>query len=293
MILRSMLFVPGDSEKKLASSERSVADALILDLEDSVEASRKATARTFVSAFLQRPGKRRHRSLWVRINPIATPDAALDLATVMAGRPHGIVLPKAASVDDVERLGEQLDMLEEQHGIDHRRTKILPIATETPASLLAMGEYSRSPSRLAGISWGAEDLSVALGATTNVDAQGEWLFTYQLARSVCLLAAHAAGAPAIDTVYKDIRDMEGLRRRVLDARRDGFNGKFAIHPAQVEVINAAFRPTDNEVAYAKRVVAAFEEAPGTGVISLDYRMLDLPHLRRAERVLALADEAEH
>ena len=289
MPLRSMLFVPGDSEKKLAKAENVRADALILDLEDSVAAERKGVARELVSSFLMQPVMA--LSVWVRINSLATAEAARDLECFQAGLPDGFVLPKGSPAD-VERLGELLIPLEEQHGVEERRVRIMPIATETPAAVLAVGEYhqrERVFARLEAISWGAEDLCAALGAETNVDSDGEWLPTYQLARSLCLLGAHAASVVAIDTIHRDFRDTQGLRRHASRARRDGFAGKLAIHPDQVEIINEAFRPSEQEIAYARRVIEAFEQAPQTGVIALENKMLDVPHLRQAQRVLALAE----
>ena len=291
MLLRSMLFVPGDTEAKLAKSERVAADALILDLEDSVTPERKAVARKLVTEFLQQRQGTASPSLWVRINPLTTTAAAADLSSVMAGSPDGIVLPKAAS-DDLPRLAAELDELERRYDVTAGSTSIMPIATETPASLFTMGGYVEPGPRLAGITWGAEDLSVALGAKKTADADEAWLATFQLARSLCLLAARAAGVAAIDTVYTDLRNLDGLRQQAQDADRDGFTGKLAIHPAQVEVINAVFTPSADEVAYAKRIVEAFETAGRAGVIALDGRMLDRPHLRQAEQILARAGTEE-
>ena len=283
MTLRSLLFVPGDSESKLARGKRAPADALILDLEDSVTAERKVAARRLVTEFLCQQRDAASPSLWVRVNPLTMADAAADLESVMAGSPDGIVLPKATSAD-VARLGAELDELEQRHGIPQGSTRIIPISTETPASLFTMGGYAGP--RLAAITWGAEDLSVALGAKRTTDAEGEWLMTFQLARSLCLLAAGAANVTAIDTVYTDLGNPDGLRKQAEEADRDGFTGKLAIHPAQLEVVNQVFRPSADEVAYARRVVEAFETADGEGVIALDGRMLDRPHLHRAEETLA-------
>ena len=285
MLLRSLLFVPGDSEAKLTKSKGLSADALILDLEDSVAAERKSVARRLITDFLRQQRDAVSPSLWVRINPLTTDAAAADLQSVMSGSPEGIVLPKAASADVVE-LSAKLDELERHHDIPRGRTRIMPIATETPASLFTMSGYAGP--RLAAITWGAEDLSVALGAKRTTDPDGEWLMTFQLARSLCLLAAGAAGVAAIDTVYTDLRNVDGLRKQAEDADRDGFTGKLAIHPAQVEVINQVFCPSEDEIAYARRIVEAFETAGGDGVIALDGKMLDRPHLRRAEETLARA-----
>jgi citrate lyase subunit beta / citryl-CoA lyase len=199
------------------------------------------------------------------------------------------VLPKVRSADDVVVLANRLVELERGSGMKPGVTKILPIATETPAGVLSLAGYARGGPRLAALTWGAEDLSVALGAAVNVDERGEWLPPYQLARSLCLLAAAAAGVAAIDTPYTDFRDTEGLARQAAAARRDGFTGKLAIHPAQVDIINQAFQPDAQEVAAARRIVAAFDAAAGVGVVAVDGKMLDRPHLVRARRTLELAD----
>jgi citrate lyase subunit beta / citryl-CoA lyase len=285
LLLRSMLFVPGDSEKKLASGARANADALILDLEDSVAPGRKAEARELVAAFLAR---QTGRPSWVRVNAIFDPEHEADLASVVPARPDGIVLPKVRSPADVVSLAGRLEFLERRAGVEPGRTRILPIATETASAVLALAGFARCGPRLAALTWGAEDLAVALGAATNVDERGEWLPPYQLARSLCLLAAAAAGVPALDTVCVDLRDEERLAREAALAKRDGFVGKLAIHPAQVEVLNRAFRPDQDEISVARRVVAAFDAAGNPGVIALDGRMLDRPHLTRARRTLALA-----
>jgi citrate lyase subunit beta/citryl-CoA lyase len=281
-----MLFVPGDSEKKLASAASVRADALVLDLEDSVAPARKAHARALVTELLS--GRReRNRSLWVRVNPFDTPECRDDLAAVMQGRPDGVVLPKPRSAADVVELGVWLDGLEQRCGIAPGETRVLPIVTETPAAVLALASYLTGARRLAALTWGAEDLSVALGATTNVDEHGAWLPPFELARSGCLLAAAGAGVPAIDTVYTNLRDLAGLERQAAAARRDGFSGKLAVHPEQVEILNGVFRPTADETLYARRVIAAFAAAD-TGVVVVDGRMLDRPHLLRAQRVVELA-----
>jgi citrate lyase subunit beta/citryl-CoA lyase len=218
LLLRSMLFVPGDSEKKLASAANVCADALVLDLEDSVAPARKAHARALVAEFLS--GRReRNRSLWVRVNPFDTPECRDDLAAVMPARPDGIVLPKARSAADVVELGVWLDSLEQRCGVAPGGMRVLPIVTETPAAVLALSSYLNGARRLAALTWGAEDLSVALGAATNVDERGAWLPPFELARSGCLLAAAAAGVPAIDTVFTDLRDVAGLARQARAARR--------------------------------------------------------------------------
>jgi citrate lyase subunit beta / citryl-CoA lyase len=292
--LRSMLFVPGDSEKKLEKCDSAGADALIVDLEDSVDLERKSHARRLAAEYLEH-GRSGRRAIWIRVNALGDPEFRKDLERIVPARPDGIVLPKPQGADDVTLVARRLAQLETRHGIAAGTTKILPIATETPAGLFAVEGYRRCGERLAALSWGAEDLSVALGAATNVDERGEWLPPYQLARSLCLLAAAAAGVRAIDTVHTDLRDAEGLRRQAAAARRDGFAGKMAIHPDQVEVLNGIFGPDDEEIAHARRVVEAFETAEELGVlgvVTLDGRMLDRPHLIRARRTLRLATALE-
>ncbi|HEU4618673.1 MAG TPA: CoA ester lyase [Gammaproteobacteria bacterium] len=282
--LRSLLFVPGDDERKLARAVDAGADALILDLEDSVAPRRKASARALVAEFLETHASHvGGPSLWVRVNAASTPHVDEDLTAVLPSAPRGLVVPKVDAPQELARLGERLDELERDSGLPAGATKLLPIATETPAGVFAMGGYASVGPRLAGLTWGAEDLSAALGAATAVDADGEWLFTYELVRSLCLLAAGAAGVAAIDTVFSDFRDADGLRRQAARARRDGFTGKLAIHPAQIEIINETFRPTREEVDAARRVVAALGDE--VGVTSIDGRMLDRPHLLRALRLL--------
>jgi citrate lyase subunit beta/citryl-CoA lyase len=281
--LRSLLFVPGDSEKKLARALEAGADALILDLEDSVAQARKTAARALVAEFLSEHGSK-HRGLFVRINALSSPFVDEDLAAVVAARAAGLVVPKVRAAE-LRAFAAALDELERRHGGEIGATRLLPIATETPASLFSMGEYAAGGPRLAALTWGAEDLSAALGAATAVDEGGAWLPVYQLARSLCLLAARAAGVHAIDSVYTNFRDPDGLRRQALEAYRDGFSGKLAIHPDQIEIIHEAFRPSAAEVEAARRVVAAFERADD-GVAALDGRMLDEPHLQRARRLLA-------
>jgi citrate lyase subunit beta/citryl-CoA lyase len=291
LLLRSLLFVPGDSEKKLAKASAVDADALILDLEDSVTAERKADARALAAEFLREQRAWPRSGVWVRINAIAERDSELDLAAVVPAEPAGIVLPKPRSVDDARELGRRLDELERRSNVEVGATRVLPLATETPAALFDLGRYGACGARLAGLTWGAEDLRVAVGAATNVDDRGAWLPPYSLARSLCLLAAAAARVQAIDTVFTDLRDEAGLRRQAAEAQRDGFLGKLAIHPDQVEVLNSAFAPAAAAVEHARRVVAAFA-AGDAGVVALDGRMLDRPHLEHARRVLAIAERLE-
>ena len=286
MILRSLLFVPGDSERKLAKSESSYADALVLDLEDAVAADRTEIARTMVLEHLRAHCDRTRTQLWVRINPLSTPKAIPDLAAIVAGAPDGIMLPKTISANDVIMLDHFLSALEARDGVAPGSIAIIPVATETAPALFSLGGFAGCSPRLTGMTWGAEDLSAAVGASTNRDASGDLEFTYKLARSLCLLAAVAADVQPIDTVSVNFKDADALKKESEAARRAGFTGKIAIHPDQVDVINAAFTPGAEDVAYANRVIEAFKS--GVGTVALDGKMLDMPHLKQARRVLALA-----
>jgi len=288
MRLRSLLFIPADSEKKLRKGDDVAADVLILDLEDSVAAVHKPLARQLALRYLLERRESRSSRIWVRINPIDTKDAMVDLAEVMPGHPDGIIQPKTRSADDVVELGKRLARLEAELELPVGQTRILPVATETPEAMFTLGQFARCDERLAAITWGAEDLSAALGAVTNKDADGSWTFPYQVARSFTLFGAAAAGVPAIDTIFANFRDVEGLRASCVAARRDGFSGKLAIHPAQVDVINEAFTPSEQEIAHARRVVEAFSAKPNVGTLNLDGKMLDIPHLKQARKVLATA-----
>ena len=291
--LRSMLFIPGDSEKKLGKVDACGADAVILDLEDSVSSPNKPRARELVAAFIAaRPKASRKVQLWVRINPLDTDLALGDLAAVMAAAPDGIMQPKANGAADVVQLSHYLDAFEAQAGLVPGSTAIVPLVTETARAPFALGEYATTPlPRLAGLSWGAEDLSAALGASTNQAPGGGFAFTYQMVRAQTLLAAHAAGVPAIDTLHADFRDDAGLISSSREARAEGWSGRLAIHPAQVGPINTGFLPSADDVALAAQVVAAFEADPGLGTIGIDGRMFDIPHLKAARRTLALAASA--
>ena len=281
--MRSLLFVPADSSRKLARAPDSGADVLLVDLEDSVAAAAKASARAGALAFLR--GRAGGPMVYVRINALGSGLADADLAAVMAGKPDGIMLPKSAGGKDVQHLSAKLAVHEAENGIEAGFTRILAIATETAASVFQFGTYAGASRRLAGLTWGAEDLSADIGAETSRDEAGALTGPYALARTLTLLGAASAGVAAIDTVFVDFRDEAGLRRECEAARRDGFCGKMAVHPGQVAVINAAFTPSAEALARARAVVAAFAAAPGAGVVALDGVMLDLPHLRRAERVL--------
>jgi citrate lyase subunit beta/citryl-CoA lyase len=287
---RSWLFVPGDSERKMTKAEGSAADVLILDLEDSVAAENTATARGLVREYLASRPDRQRQKLWVRINPLSTPAALADLAGVMPGAPDGILLPKLEAATEVATLGNYLDAFEAVSGLAPGNTRIMPVATETALGMFQLGAYRRLTSRLAGLTWGAEDLAAVLGAGTNRREDGTYALTYELARSLCLLGAVAAGVPAIDTITGDFRDRALIEREAADGRRLGFRGKIAIHPDQVEIINRAFMPSAAELDHARRVVAAFAAA-GTGTVGLDGQMLDMPHLKQAQNLLALAAHA--
>ncbi len=284
--LRSMLFVPGDSARKLVKGAGSGADALVLDLEDSVPASRLSIARTMVRDYLTANRDRSAQQLWVRVNPLSTDKALPDLSAIVGGAPDGILLPKTTSANDATMLDHFLSALEAREGVDAGYVRIVAVATETPAAMFTLGTFAGCSPRLAGLTWGAEDLSSAVGASTNRNEKGELDFTYQLARSLCLLAAVAADVEPIDTVYVDFRDSKGLMENSRAALRAGFTGKIAIHPDQVPIINEAFMPTAEDVAYAHRVIEAF--ASGAGTVGLDGKMLDMPHLKQAERVLAMS-----
>ena len=283
MILRSLLFVPADSEKKLAKSKSSPADALILDLEDSVAPENRAKARGLAREFLEEGNR---QAVWVRVNPVGTSDCIADMQAVVACAPAGLIVPKPDGPQDLLTLDAHLITLETQAGLPQRSVKLLPVATETPTAVLSLQDYRSPPPRLAALSWGAEDLSAALGAATNRDANGEFLFIHKVVRALVLIAAKAAGVDAIETLHADFRDSKGLERAARLAQREGFTGMLAIHPDQVEPINTAFTPSAADIEYATKVEAAF--AGGVGVASLDGKMLDQPHLKQARHVLALA-----
>ena len=284
--MRSMLFVPGDRPERFAKAGASGADAVIFDLEDAVAPERREAARVEIARYLA--GADRQVPLWVRINPVTTEDALLDLVAVMDGRPDGIMLPKARDGADVERASHWLESLEARAGLEQGSVGLIPLMTESAGAVLNAASFTRLPARVRGLTWGAEDLAADIGALGNRLPDGEFEFTYAYARSMCLLAAAAAGVAAIDTVDTEIRDGAAVERRARDSRRRGFVGKLAIHPAQVAPIHAAFSPSAAEVEWAGRVLAAFSASPGAGAVSLDGRMLDRPHIRQAERILAAA-----
>ena len=290
--MRSLLFIPGDSEKKLEKSMSSGADALVLDLEDSVAPVAKAGARKTVSDFLKNARTAKQRPmLYVRVNALDTGLLDGDLDGVLAAAPDGIVLPKCTSGSDAILLDAKLAAREAMAGLPDNSTRMIALATETPASIFSLGTYRGASRRLTGLCWAGEDLSAAVNAETNRLPTGDYTEPYRVVRALCLFAAVAADLMPIDSVYTNYRDLDGLRTEAMDARRDGFVAKLAIHPAQVPVINAVFTPTPEAIAHARKVIAAFAANPGAGVIGLDGAMLDRPHLVRAERLLEQAKAA--
>lgn len=286
--MRSLLFVPADSEKKLQKALSSGADALILDLEDSVAPSRKEDARRIAAEFIAAYRSECPALLYVRVNALSTGLTDDDLKALIPSQPAGVMLPKSNGGQDVTQLSVKLRVHEAASGLEDGATRILPIITETAAGVFAAGTYASASKRLAGLTWGAEDLSAELGARTTRDATGSYTDAFRLARAVTLLGASAANVPAIDTVYPNFRDDAGFAKECTEAERDGFTAKMAIHPAQVPVINAAFTPSAEAVEESHRIVNAFANAGETGVASIDGQMVDRPHLRRAKRILERA-----
>lgn len=283
---RSWLFTPGDSERKMEKAAASAADIVVIDLEDAVAENAKPRAREMVLAFLKANAAHRQR-LWVRINPLEGPHAIADLAAVMPGAPGGIMLPKSRGRADADLLNTYLSELEAAAGAPQGATKVIVLAIETAQGMLTAGSYAGAP-RIAALSWGPEDLATELGATSNRNQDGGYAFTYELARSLCLIGATIAGVPAIETIQADFRNETALRERAAQVRRAGFRGMLAIHPAQVGVINEAFTPTAAELAGAREIVDLFAANPGAGAIGHNGAMLDRPHLARAQALLALA-----
>ncbi len=287
--MRSLLFVPADSEKKLAKGLESGADALILDLEDSVSAANKPLARETARAFLAAHAEREDRPLlMVRVNALDTGLTDDDLAAIVGARPDAIMLPKSESGRDVVHLDAKLTAQEAIAGLPEGQITITVVATETAKAIFTLGTYQGASPRLAGLTWGAEDLSADIGAETNRGEDGRHTEPFRLARALCLMGAVAAGAQPIDTVFPAFRDLDGLKRECEEARRDGFTAKMAIHPTQVPVINEVFTPTDQAIAAAEAVVAAFAAQPTAGVVNIGGEMFDRPHLTRAERLLKRA-----
>ncbi|MCT2401097.1 HpcH/HpaI aldolase/citrate lyase family protein [Novosphingobium mangrovi (ex Huang et al. 2023)] len=283
---RSWLFAPGDSEKKMTKAMEGGADIVLIDLEDAVAIDNKANARPMVHDFIKANPEQRHR-LWVRINPLDGPYTLLDLAAVMPAQPGGIMLPKVYGRQDVETLDKYLEAFEVANGIEQGSTPLIVLMTETAEAMFHWGDYKDCP-RVVALTWGAEDLADSIGASSNRDPDGSYSFTYELARSFCVMGAATAGVTAIETISADFRDLDALKARAEKVRRDGYRGMMAIHPAQVPVINAAFTPTEEEIAEAQEVVDIFAANPGVGAIGWKGGMLDRPYLARAERLLRQA-----
>ncbi|WP_374413813.1 CoA ester lyase [Novosphingobium colocasiae] len=290
MRLRSLLFVPGDSEKKFAKASGGNADVLILDLEDSVAPAVKPQARQTVAAWLDQAGNV-PASLFVRPNPLDSGLIDDDLAAVVRPGLAGLLVPKANGGADIADIAAKLDKLEAAAGMANGTVKIAVVSTETPLAMFNLGSYTPPHPRLVGLTWGAEDLGAAIGATDNKEADGSWTFPYQVARAQCLFAAAAAGVTPIDTLYANFRDPEGLEVDCRRARRDGFLGRIAIHPDQVDTINRCFSPSEEEVAQARKIADAFAANPELGTIGIDGKMYDIPHLKAAHKTLAAAGEA--
>jgi citrate lyase subunit beta / citryl-CoA lyase len=285
--MRSLLFVPGDSARKLDKAMQSGADALILDLEDSVAPSGKAAARKVTAEFMAVTASEPKRPrLIVRVNALTTGMTDGDLDGVMAGAPEAILLPKTVGGADVAHLGAKLAVREAEFGLADGATGIIALATETAQGVFALGTLAGASRRLSGVTWGGEDLSAVVGAEANRGTDGLYTDPYRIVRALALLAAAAAEVDPIDSVYTNFRDLEGLAAECREARRDGFVAKMAIHPAQVPVINEAFTPTAETIARARRIVEAFEANPDAGVVGIDGEMVDMPHLKRAQRLLA-------
>lgn len=284
--MRSLLFIPGDSERKFAKGLTCGADVLILDLEDSVAPAGKAAARALTAEMAA--AAKGGPAIYVRVNDLSTGQTEDDLAAVMKAAPAGIMLPKSNGAADVGRLATMLRVHEAEHGLVDGSTRIIPLITETPLGVLNAASYVDAGERVAGITWGAEDLSAEIGASSTRDEDGRYTDLFRFARVSTLLAACAAEVTPIDTVYPDFRNEAGFRRDCVEGARDGFTARMAIHPAQVPVINEIFSPSPDAVAHARQVVDAFAAAGNAGVVAIDGKMFDRPHLKRAERLLARA-----
>ncbi|MER9434223.1 CoA ester lyase [Mesorhizobium sp. M0618] len=289
--MRSLLFIPGDSQRKLEKGFGVGADVVIVDLEDSVAPHNKALAREVAARFILERRAQTGSAIYVRVNDLSTALTDDDLAALVPAKPDGIMLPKSNSGQDVQHLSAKLRVREAENGLADGAIKILPIITETPAGVLAAATYAGTSARLAGLTWGAEDLSAAIGARNARDEHGRYTDVFRHARTMTILAAGAAEVEAIDTVFPNFRDMAAFEAECTEAERDGFTGKMAIHPDQVPVINAAFTPSVDAVRQSAAIVAAFAAAGSPGVVSIDGRMFDRPHLRLAERLLARAKAA--
>ena len=289
--MRSLLFMPGDSEKKLEKGFGAGADVVIVDLEDSVAAASKASARAIAKSFVASQRQQTRSAIYVRVNDLSTGLTDDDLAALVPAKPDGIMLPKSNSGQDVQQLSAKLRVHEAENGLPDGGIKILPIITETAAGVLAAATYAGASARLAGLTWGAEDLSAAIGARAARDERGRYTDVFRLARTMTILAAGNAEVAAIDTVFPNFRDMSAFEAECIEAERDGFTGKMAIHPAQVPVINSAFTPSAEAVKHSQAIVEAFAAAGNPGVVGIDGKMVDRPHLRLAERLLSRAKAA--
>ena len=289
--MRSLLFVPGDSERKLDKGFLSEADVVIVDLEDSVASQNKNLAREIASRFIAARRAETRASIYIRVNDLSTGLTDDDLAALVPAKPDGIMLPKSNGGADVQQLSTKLRLHEAESGLPDGGIKILPIITETAAGVLAASSYAGASTRLSGLTWGAEDLSASIGARSARDEHGRYTDVFRLARTLTILAASSAEVAAIDTVFPNFRDMDAFAAECLEAERDGFTGKMAIHPAQVPVINAAFTPSAEAISHSAAIVAAFEAAGNPGVVGIDGKMLDRPHLLLAKRLLARAEAA--
>lgn len=285
MKLRSMLFVPGDSDRKFEKASAIGADALILDLEDSVAPEQKPLARSNVAALLNKTTERPW-SFFVRPNPLDSGMLEDDLNAVVKPGLNGLLIPKANGAEDIEQISVILGELEKKAGMAVGSVKIAVVSTETPRAMFNLGSYTPPHPRLIALTWGAEDLSAAIGATDNKETDGQWTSPYQMARNLCLFAAASAEVLPIDTLYANFRDPVGLEADCRRARRDGFLGRIAIHPDQVEIINRAFTPSAEEIAFAQRIIDAFAANPGAGTLGIDGKMVDIPHLKAAQKTLA-------
>lgn len=282
-----MLFVPGDSERKFAKAAGIGADALILDLEDAVAPSMKVAARALVAELIAQ-NRTRDWAFFVRVNPFDTGMTFDDMAAVVKPGLDGLLIPKANGADDIARIAAELDRLEAATGMANGTVKIAVVATETPKAMFNLGSYTPPHPRLIALTWGAEDLAAAIGATANKEADGSWTFPYQVARTHCLYAAAAAEVAPLDTLYADFRDADGLEADCRRSRRDGFTGRIAIHPDQVAVINRCYAPSADEIAEAQKIVDAFAAQPDAGTLGIDGKMVDIPHLKAAQKTLASA-----
>jgi len=288
MRLRSLLFVPADSDRKFVKAQASGADGLILDLEDAVAPARKPVAREMVQEMLAADSPRSW-GFWVRVNALDTGLTLEDLSAVVRPGLDGIMVPKANGAADIVRIGHYLDALETRSGIVRGTVKIIVVSTETAVAMFNLGSYAPAHERLAGLTWGAEDLGAVVGSSTNKQPDGDWTQPYRVVRSMCLFAAAAAEVARIDTLYADFRDPAGLEESCRISQRDGFTGRIAIHPDQVETINRCFSPSAEDLAQAKRIVAAFDADPGVGTIGIDGKMYDIPHLKLARAIVATAE----